>query len=89
MVSRSCPSLGDLGIDVSRIIDVSRSPFRLGGVEDCGDVGLMAAGALSGSGSVGNACLCPVSFTDLRGVDIRASAGFAHFVHTICLSRSR
>ena len=50
---------------------------------------LMAAGSLSGSGSVGSACLCPVSFTDLRGVDIRASAGFAHFVHTICLSRSR
>ena len=89
MGSRSCPSLGDLGIDVSRIVDVSLSPFRLGGAEDCGDIGLRAVGALSGRGSVGGVCLCPVSFTDLRGVDIRVPAGFAHFVHTICLSRSR
>ena len=78
-----------MGIDVSRIADVSRSPFRLGGVEDCGNISFRAVGALSGRGSVGVVGLFPVSFMDLRGVDIRASAGFAQFVHTICWSRSR
>ena len=66
---------------------MSLSPFRLGGVEDCGDIGLRAVGALSGRGSVGDVGLFPVSFMDLRGVDIRASAGFAHFVHTICCTQ--
>ena len=69
------PVLGDLGRDVSRCCDDTRSPLRFGGVIVPGSTGTIVNGSCSGTGKLGRAFGEVSVLVERRGVVILVSVG--------------